>query len=620
VRRLKLAENVLNASTKLLDAYSIPPAFKSYDRSSKEFKRRSVDATLILGSQGDIQPSDPVFIIRRSAHRGPSKGYGGGPLPAKIDELDELRQQRAGEGGGVGAEADDALQTRPPASQREIIAAQRAASRANQRAILSAQKNSDQGIDINIPDQGTIRSSRGEDDDVRYSFINNDGTETDISDIVENEWKSAKAQQQQQGGSSQLGVQQNSGSRPGSRASSKTVGTITDADSFQTAPQTPRDERKTLSGDDEEEDEDDQEAINAVNASQIDVDLAGTGPYRRVETAASSSSLRQKEISTSNSPTPGPEGGDILQDALGPRPVTSPVFNESLQERLDRVLSKVKEDKLRRAASPSGSMGSRPRSFIGGGSATPSGRASPAVLSGRLSPLNTTGSNDRRSPPSLHTGRLSPLGGRDSPTIDQLISRSPRSQSNASRQGQHGKKPSVASVSSILSSGTDQPSTPVTVNSTSSNGRAPSGADFTPASSATSNHRRAIVYPAEFGLDTLLTIVNAAEDFPRTSRNSTPRDPAREALFGRDLNDLDVSPEVRQLYEPRFKTLNDLESVSTRRLSASPHSHDVLNLHSFCSVSMHCSCAFNPPPLHGNRLSTPRLLLPFHDPLLPFPS
>ncbi|GAA5936162.1 protein phosphatase regulator BUD14 [Sporobolomyces koalae] len=544
-------ETTLNASTKLLDAYSTPPAFKPYDRSSKEFKRRSVDATLILGSSGDIQETDPVFIIRRSAHRGPSKGYAGGPLPAKIDELDELRQQRSKESGQQG----DPSST--PASQRDIIAAQRAASRANQRAILSAQKNSDKGIDINIPDQGTIRSARVDDDDVRYSFINNDGTETDISDIVENEWRSAQGRSQPR---SQLDVQQSQSGRPGSRASSKlTVGAAsgTDAESFQTAPQTPLEEKRALEDPSAGEDNEDEEAaINAVTASRIDIDLAGSGPYRRagLDNTPAPDSFRQAEPPATQ-PTTGPEGGDILQDALGPRPVTSPVFNESLQERLDRVLAKVKEDKLRRAASPSGSIG-RPRSYMAG-SATPSGRASPAVLSGRLSPLNTS---DRRSPATLHSGRLSPLGGRDSPTIDQIINQSPRSQSNASRQGHHGKKASIASVSSVLSSGTDQPSTPVTVNSSSSNGRAPSGASFTPASSATSNHRRAIVYPAEFGFDTLVTIVNAAEDSPRLARGTDDRDPAREALFGRDLSNLDVSPEVHQLYEARFKRLNELES------------------------------------------------------------
>lgn len=367
-----------------------------------------------------------------------------------------------------------------------------------------------------------------------------------------------------------LGVQQNS-SRPGSRASSKyTVGaaSATDADSFRTAPQTPLDEKRNLElGSDADEDE--QEAINAVNASRVDIDLASTGPYKRVKSAASSSSLRQNPSSAAIS-APDPDGGDILQDALGPRPVTSPVFNESLQERLDRVLARVNQDKIRRAASPAGSTTSRPRSYIAG-SATPSGRASPAVLSGRLSPLNTT----------TQTGRLSPLGGRDSPTIDQLISQSPRS-----RQSQHGKKPSVASVSSILSSGTDQPSTPITGNSSS--GRAPSGASFTPASSATSNHRRAVIYPADFGFDTLVTIVNAAEDSPRPSSSSdTTRDVAREALFGRDLNDLNLSPQVQQLYKPRFKTLNDLETVSPPYFSTFPLLAVLILLPGFqCSVSM----------------------------------
>ncbi|GAA5845409.1 hypothetical protein JCM5353_003913 [Sporobolomyces roseus] len=135
----------------------------------------------------------------------------------------------------------------------------------------------------------------------------------------------------------------------------------------------------------------------------------------------------------------------------------------------------------------------------------------------------------------------------------------------------HGQRPSVASVSSILSSGTDQLSTPVTGNS--SNGRAPSGASFTPASSATSNPRRPVIYPAEFGFDTLVTIVNAAEDSPRPRSSSSTRDVARAALFGRDLDDLSLSPPVQQLYEPRFKTLNELETrldALLLRLQTSP--------------------------------------------------
>ncbi|GAA5858538.1 hypothetical protein JCM1840_001248 [Sporobolomyces johnsonii] len=538
-------ESLLNASSKLLDAYSTPPLFKAYDRSSKEFKRRSVDATLILGTHSDVQPTDPVFIIRRSASRGPASRTVG-PIPHTIDELEERQQHRQ--------EEEQQRAASPQATPREIIAAQRAASRANQRAILSAQKNSDQGIDINVPGQGTIRSVRGAEDEVRYSFINQDGTEVDISEIVENEW-GAQGQQQL--------VVAPDGRRSNSRSSRYTVGAAsTDADSFKTATDSLREDTRTP---DVEIEQDDQQAIDALKSTPVDIDLSGTGPYQRLKPASSSASLGKKDST----------GEDVLQDALGPRPVTSPVFNESLQERLDRVLAKVKEDKARRAASPAGSNG-RPRSFISG-SATPSGRASPAVsstLSGRMSPLNAT---DRRSPSVLSNsqGRRSPYGngGRDSPSIDQIMTQGHRSQAASSRQGHHGKKPSVASISSAHSTattGTDQPSTPITG---SSAGHAPSGASFTPASSATSNHRPPLVYRDDFGLDTLVTIVDAESAPSRRPSVRAARDPAREAIFGRELNELDLHPDVQQLYEAPAKAFSDLDSQLDALLLqlSSPH-------------------------------------------------
>ncbi|GAA5924063.1 hypothetical protein JCM1841_001841 [Sporobolomyces salmonicolor] len=538
-------ESLLNASGKLLDAYSTPPLFKAYDRSSKEFKRRSVDATLILGTHSDVQPSDPVFIIRRSASRGPaSRTFG--PIPHTIDELEERQQHRR--------EEEHQRTVSPQATPREIIAAQRAASRANQRAILSAQKNSDQGIDINVPGQGTIRSVRGAEDEVRYSFINQDGTEVDISEIVENEW-GAQGQQQLVVGSD--------GRRSNSRSSRYTVGaTSTDADSFKTATDSLREDARTP---DVEIEQDDQQAIDALKSTPVDIELSGTGPYQRLQPASLPALLGKKDST----------GEDVLRDALGPRPVTSPVFNESLQERLDRVLAKVKEDKARRAASPAGSNG-RPRSFISG-SATPSGRASPAVsstLSGRMSPLNAT---DRRSPSVLSNsqGRRSPLGngGRDSPSIDQVMTQGHRSQSASSRQSQHGKKPSVASISSAHSTattGTDQPSTPITG---SSAGHAPSGASFTPASSATSNHRPPLVYRDDFGFDTLVTIVDAESSPSRRPSVDAARDRAREAIFGRELGELELHPDVQQLYEAPAKAFSDLDSQLDALLLqlSSPH-------------------------------------------------
>ncbi|GAA6034935.1 hypothetical protein JCM8097_009373 [Rhodosporidiobolus ruineniae] len=557
-------EMLLNASSKLLEAYSLPPLFKAYDRSSKEFKRRSIDATLSLGSSADVQPSDPVFVLRRSTPR-PSGVAARGPHPQTIDELEE-RQQREEEQ-EVLAGGDSPPVERSPSlggsttSQRDLIAAQRAAQRANQRAILSAQKNGEQGIDINIPEQGTIRSTRtAENDEVRYSFINQDGTEVDISEIVEHEWSTRSAEPlspataafNPQRGSTPTGL------RPSSRLSRSTsAAPSTDgAESFQTARSAP------ISTDDEDE----QQAIDALKGSNVDVDLANSAPYKRALSPASSSSATpQASVQPSNG------GEDVLRDALGPRPVTSPVFNETLQERLDRVLARVKEEKARRAASPGGS---RPRSYISAasGSATPSGRLSPAALSGRVPPGS-------RSPSSL-SGRRSPFGEykrTDSPSIDQILRQSPRDaasppppsssstrvDSRAESSSRHAKKPSLASLSSVSggssSATTAEPSTPGTAGSSAPTTNGTNGAAFTPASSATSNHpplQPQIVYRDNYGFEALEAIVRDAER-PRRRRDER-RDPAVEGLFGREM--CEVHPQVKAHFEAPRKQLDELDN------------------------------------------------------------
>ncbi|BGP14371.1 hypothetical protein JCM10213_004494 [Rhodosporidiobolus nylandii] len=563
-------EILLNASSKLLEAYAAPPMFKTYDRSSK---RRSVDATLVLGTRDDVQPSDPVFILRRSAQRTSSGGIAArGPHPQTIDELEERQQQRARE------EEQEVLPSPSPASastspvpsagssvasQRDLIAAQRAASRANQRAILSAQKNSDQGVDINIPEQGTIRSSRDAvNDEVRYSFINQDGQEVDISEIVENEW-SNRSPQGQSFRAETATPTGGSALRP-SPALSRTISAApsTDgAESFRTAREGPA----------YTDDEDEQQAIDALKSTSVDVDLAGTAPYQRLQPQASSSSLSRSV--TASSPPPPQHPGDILQNALGPRAATSPVFNESLQERLDRVLARVKDEKARRAASPAPS-GGRPRSYISAtsGGATPSGRLSPAAgMNGRRSDSPQLNGSTSRSQSSL-SGRRSPLGtadrGRDSPTIDQILQHSPRSAASPtprtdSRQQRHAKKPSVASLSpasgaSSVANTLDQPSTPITGSSAGGNGT--HGSAFTPASSTNSNHpplAPQIVYPDDFGYETLAAIVEAeARPQPRPARSET--DQALEGLFGRELDG--VRAEVREVYEAPRKAFSDLDA------------------------------------------------------------
>lgn len=73
-------------------------------------------------------------------------------------------------------------------SRQEIIAAQRAASREKQRAILSTQTNSVRGVDVLLPGNAMIQSSRYDAGDrIRYSYVQ-DGESCDVSDIIEQEF------------------------------------------------------------------------------------------------------------------------------------------------------------------------------------------------------------------------------------------------------------------------------------------------------------------------------------------------------------------------------------------------------------------------------------------------
>lgn len=515
--------------------YSAPPLFKPYDRTSKEFRRRSVDATLILGSPQDVQPTDPVFIIRRAAQRlsGSSQR---GPLPIIVDELALQQQQQvrstpeparpdpptrsataASTASGLSTYATPAEEldeeellaraASPQATRQEIIAAQRAVSRANQRAIVSAQKNTEQGVDIVLPDRGMIRSSRTfANDRVRYSYIDQDGSEMDISDIVENEWAAPEHEDY----------------RSSSRASELTVsGASNDGDSFITARGSPTSQigvRSSTAASTSNEDEEEEErlAINALRSTSVTIDGTDVSPSTTLA-AATSSPAKPKSLPLRS------EGSDVLEDALGTRPVTSPMFNESLQDRLDRVLAKVREDKAR--------GGFRSRSVQGGGS----GRASPLVGAGRISPS---------------LGRRSPYGGKDSPSIDQIMQ-----ERTNSRAINHGKKPSVASISS---NSTDVPSTPITGGSNANS------SSFTPNSSSesrASNHRPPVIYRDDFGLETLMTIVDA-DSYRRSVRPK--RDAGVDGLFGQSMKDVDVHPEVRSWYEAPSRAIDDIDAVRSR--------------------------------------------------------
>jgi hypothetical protein len=154
----------------------------------------------LLGSVEDVGPSDPVFILRRSVSYRTTNPHRNS-LSKGLDELSlyHMQSQRGSVSVSEASTNDDRessaytprSQAKPPQAQlsRQIITAQRAAVKAKQGAILSAQVNSEQGVDIVLPDKATLRSARlATNESIRYSYIEPDGETYDITDIMDGEW------------------------------------------------------------------------------------------------------------------------------------------------------------------------------------------------------------------------------------------------------------------------------------------------------------------------------------------------------------------------------------------------------------------------------------------------
>jgi len=179
----------LSPSSRVVDAYPRPPTYRSADRSFSDRKRRSVDSAHLLGTMEDVSAEDPVFILRRAvAYRHASRRHSA--------PLDEIALQKMHRDSMSSATSDATIQSdeKRQLSKQEIIAAQRAAQRANQqRTILSTQTNSSRGVDVLLPGNAVIRSSRYDSDDkMRYSYVEPDGETFDISPIVEEELRSER--------------------------------------------------------------------------------------------------------------------------------------------------------------------------------------------------------------------------------------------------------------------------------------------------------------------------------------------------------------------------------------------------------------------------------------------
>ncbi|KAF9498334.1 hypothetical protein BDN71DRAFT_1443663 [Pleurotus eryngii] len=189
------SERELSPSSKVIDAFSRPPTFRAADRKVNDNKRRSIDSGLLLGNMDDINPDDPFFVLRRAvAYRSSTSRH---RLSAPLDEiaLQHLHQSRESEAGSSSDPSSPVLEDgKRQLTRQEIIAAQRRATQANQRAILTTQTNSVRGVDVLLPGNVMLRSSRYEvGDKMRYSYVQPDGETYDISDIIEEEWQEGSA-------------------------------------------------------------------------------------------------------------------------------------------------------------------------------------------------------------------------------------------------------------------------------------------------------------------------------------------------------------------------------------------------------------------------------------------
>src|SRR5579863_3619038 len=179
-------------SGRVIESYPRPPNYRPADRRFSDAKRRSIDSMQLLGSPDDVTPEDPVFVLRRAVtYRTSSARH---RLSAPLDEiaLQQLHLHRESISSSSAASEDGDTGTKQrQMSNKELIMAQRAEWRANQRAILSGQANSQRGFDLLLHNNAALRSSRYDTDErTRYSYV--EGGETyDISDIMEEEWGSS---------------------------------------------------------------------------------------------------------------------------------------------------------------------------------------------------------------------------------------------------------------------------------------------------------------------------------------------------------------------------------------------------------------------------------------------
>lgn len=364
-------------------------------------------------------------------------------------------------------------------SRQEIIAAQRAALREKQRAILSTQANSVRGVDVLLPGNAMIRSSRYDAADrIRYSYVQ-DGESYDVSDIIEQELR---------------------------------------------------------------------------------------------ETSRASSPLHRH---------------DLLEGVFGRNR-----DKDGLNEKLDRVLAKIKDERL--GVQYATAKGSEDRSE------NPPSAHSTGSSSSMYSVDESAGRSEGRTPTPqamsavrrLTSTSPSPYGDVESrsatPTLSSMAgaaraqSATPPAESHSYSQSQsqsHSlRQPSIASVMSDITS-TSMYATPTTQL------LSPTDAEFTPSTrsdvtfntasvSQSQSHtrpavKRPFISPDDFGVGRMLAIIEMAGTVVKPPES--PLHPVEEMLFGRSIEVQTLHPDIREIYSGAFQQLDEMDKVSVVFQTCSLH-------------------------------------------------
>ncbi|KAF8554659.1 hypothetical protein OG21DRAFT_1439888 [Imleria badia] len=463
-------ERELSPSSRVVDAYSRPPTFRRVQESGK---RRSIDSTLLLGNAEDVSPDDPVFILRRAvSYRTSSSRH---RMSAPLDEiaLQHLRDSVSGSSlSSDGATPEDTIYKPRQLSRQEIIAAQRAASREKQRAILSTQTNSVRGVDVLLPGNAIIRSSRYDGGDrIRYSYVQ-DGESYDVSDIIEQELR---------------------------------------------------------------------------------------------ETSRASSPLQKN---------------DLLEGVFGRNR-----DRDGVNEKLDRVLTKIKDERLGAqyaAVKATGDQSDNPPSAHSTGSSSSmysvddlTGRSdgrTPTPLAGpdpkrTLSPSPLGDTESRSATPTLSSAAGPPRARSTSPSTHSHSHSHSHSQSQSQSQLHSHRQPSIASVMSDLTT-TSMYATPTAQLLSPTDTEAElslSVRDVTfksapqPQSQTRSAVKRPYICPNDFGVAHMLAIIEIAGTVSKPPE--PPMHPVEEMLFGRSIEVQTLHPEIREIYSGAFQQLDEMDKM-----------------------------------------------------------